>query len=110
LFTDEETFFITGVDGFFAQNIGISLIQNQPNPVKDYTEFIIEAREDLTGQKGFIVIKDMLGKEIERLAFVVSPGIMKVMFTNNSSLSGIYTYTLEMNGKAIQTKKIIFYH
>jgi len=110
LFTDEETLFITGMNGLNARSFGILLLQNQPNPVKGYTEFILEAKEELAGKNAFIVINDILGKEIERLSFTITPGTIKVKFSNQKSFSGIYTYSLEIDGKSIQTKKIIFYH
>ncbi len=108
LLTDEETLIISGIEGIHNKRNGIRLIQNQPNPVKEYTEFVIEANENLSGKKAYIVIMDMLGREIERLDFFITPGVMKIKFVNSSSLTGIHTYTLEMNGKAIQTKKIVF--
>ncbi|MEO8666190.1 MAG: T9SS type A sorting domain-containing protein [Ignavibacteria bacterium] len=89
-----------------------SLLQNYPNPFNPVThlEFGIAPYSRQGGNFGFISLKvyDVLGNEVA--AFInekKNPGIYEVEFDGKDFPSGIYFYSLILDGNVVDTKRMI---
>lgn len=97
---------ITGISG---NNYNVpdnyTLFQNYPNPFNPNTKIEFKIRE-----KGFVTIKvyNNLGKEISTLVNNnYSAGTYDLTFNGGNYSSGLYFYSLFVNGMKIDTKKMI---
>lgn len=103
---DWEQFGTIGINNLLSNVIeNYKLYQNYPNPFNSLTKIKYEITK-----KSFVEINiyDLLGKKIEKiLSNNQKPGIYEVTFNGSSLCSGIYFYTLFVNGKTLDTKKMI---
>ncbi len=82
-----------------------TLKQNYPNPFNPTTtiEFAIP-------KSGMVSLKiyDVAGREItSALNTMLNPGLIKYTFSGSSYSSGVYFYRLVVDGKVIDTKKMV---
>lgn len=84
---------------------GFEVTQNSPNPFTKSTTISYKLSETATVSiKGY----DMMGKVfVVANTSVISEGLHPVVFNSESLSSGIYYYALEVNGKIIDTKKMV---
>ncbi len=100
----EHTF--TGVEWTGTQiSSGYYLKQNYPNPFNPTTtiEFAIP-------KHGLVSLKiyDITGREISNaINMTLNPGIVKYTFNGANFASGVYFYSLAVDGKQIDTKKML---
>jgi photosystem II stability/assembly factor-like uncharacterized protein len=81
------------------------LSQNYPNPFNSHTkiEFSIPKFSEVR-----IVLYDILGRQCEIItAGIYQEGKYEVIFNSRDISSGVYFYTLEVNGKVLKSKKLI---
>lgn len=81
------------------------LFQNYPNPFNPKTniKYKIANYKSIT-----LKVFNLLGKEIMTLVNKkLEPGIYEVNFNGNNLASGIYFYSLSVNGNTIDTKKML---
>lgn len=80
------------------------LFQNIPNPFGQTTEigYFLEA----SAQEAFIVITDMKGTVLKRFDGLAQ-GSGKITVSAENFAGGVYNYSLYVNGKLIDTKKMI---
>ena len=81
------------------------LYQNYPNPFNPVTSIEYQLLK-----KGIIRLEvfDIIGREIMVLVKELqNPGTYSVQFSGNNLSSGVYLYSLFINGKLIDTKKMI---
>jgi photosystem II stability/assembly factor-like uncharacterized protein len=88
------------------------LSQNYPNPFNPTTnlEFRIPASPQGGSELGFVSLKvyNSIGQEVKILVNEnKNPGSYKVKFNGADFSSGIYFYTLYVDGKALQTRKML---
>ena len=109
LFSDEFTTFAVGMNGSLKNNWGLIMKQNRPNPFSEDTIIEIEAlgKHDLPDAS--IVIRDITGRIITQIPIVISEGINRVEYHNNTGLSGIYLYSLTIAGTTAYTEKMSIY-
>ncbi len=82
-----------------------SLLQNVPNPFSESTQiwYKVEKRVNVT-----ISITDLTGKEIEKIAQgTKDKGTYKADFSNSNLTSGTYFYSLVLDGRKSDTKKMV---
>jgi hypothetical protein len=82
------------------------LMQNYPNPFNPSTtiKFALPKASNVT-----IKIHDVAGREIMRLlnSEHLNPGIQKYTFEGSKFASGVYFYSLIVDNKLIDTKKMV---
>jgi photosystem II stability/assembly factor-like uncharacterized protein len=86
------------------------LFQNYPNPFNPVTSIKYQIPKSVNSQKSNVklIIYDILGKEIATLVNEKqTPGIYEVVFNGNNLSAGIYFYSLIINDKRIDTKKLV---
>ncbi|MBI3500439.1 MAG: tail fiber domain-containing protein [Bacteroidetes bacterium] len=79
------------------------LYQNQPNPTSSNTTIRYFIPENVTG--AYIVFFDFYGKEIKRVE-IKETGNGKIEADTQNLMEGMYSYSLIVNGKVIDTKKM----
>ncbi len=88
-----------------ANNNQIILFQNQPNPFNENTVIRYFVPENITGT-AFVIFYDMYGQEIKR-AEITTKGFGNINVNTENLVSGIYSYSMIVGGKVIDTKKMI---
>ncbi|MEO8446154.1 MAG: DUF1028 domain-containing protein [bacterium] len=96
------------------------LLQNYPNPfnpvsqigfrISDLSASNNSGSENSGSDRGFVTLKvyDVLGNEVASLVNEkLGPGQYEVEFDGGSLSSGIYLYRLEVNGNAVDAKRMI---
>lgn len=104
----EEKIARVGIDDIAYDKQPVELMQNHPNPFDGQTIISVLANEDMKGADAYISIADIAGKEIKRLKITLSPGMNEVMYEHGYNVTGTFTYTLVVNGKKLQTKRMVF--
>ena len=82
---------------------GARLYQNTPNPFTAQTTIRFHLPED--AQNAYIYVFDMTGKTLKQLP--VSSGMDSVTIQGYELQSGMYLYSLVINGQEIDTKRMI---
>jgi len=109
LFCNEYSVLAVGLNQQPGQDQGIKLLPNTPNPFSECTRFMVEAGADVRMEKATIVIRDIMGKQIQTIPVQINPGMNAVEFTNSKGLRGIYIYSLCDAGRNICSGKMAIY-
>lgn len=86
----------------------IQLLQNKPNPSDEATMITVVVNKEMQYKEAFISIKELNGKEIKRTRITLNPGVNEVEYNHGYHTSGTYIYSLVIDGKAVQSKKMVF--
>jgi len=86
----------------------IQLLQNRPNPFDEATIISFWVDHPISYKQAFIRISDMNGKELLRLPTAIQQGMNEVLYTHGYNANGIYAYSLVVDGKLVDTKRMIF--
>ncbi|HKR05993.1 MAG TPA: tail fiber domain-containing protein [Bacteroidia bacterium] len=84
-----------------------SLEQNQPNPFSDKSE--INFSLGANAVSAVLVVRDLQGNELKKIN-VNGAGTQHINFNAKEFSEGTYTYSLEVDGKTIDTKMMIVTH
>lgn len=84
------------------------LLQNKPNPFDETTTISVRTVKDFNYQDAFIVIRDVQGKEVERLPIDLSNEVNEVIYEHGYGHVGVFLYSLVVDGIEISTKRMIF--
>ncbi len=87
---------------------GFELMQNRPNPFDEATIIAVKVNEKQIVKAAFISIRDMQGKEIERLPIDLSGEVNEVLYHHGYGKVGTYAYTLVVDGEDKGTKMMVF--
>lgn len=98
----------TGLDPRTQFSQPIELLQNSPNPSDEATNISVLMNKDINYKEAYISITDLLGKEVERLPIQLKEGVSEVQYTHGFHKSGTFIYSLIIDGKSIQSKKMVF--
>lgn len=87
---------------------GIELMQNRPNPFDEATYINVRVGEKMANSLAIIRIYDVNGKVIETIQTRLEEGMNEMLYTHGYGRTGVYLYSLEVNGRLIDTKRMIF--
>lgn len=87
---------------------GVELLQNKPNPFDEATFISVMVSNSMSYKDAYISIRDLKGREVKKLALDLKPGMNEVLYEHGYGLSGVYVYSLVIDGKAVQSKKMTF--
>jgi hypothetical protein len=82
----------------------VVLYQNEPNPFDNKTTIRYFTPENIS--KAVIVFYDEFGREL-KMVEVTENGFGKVEIDTENLASGVYTYSLIINGKVVETRKML---
>ena len=105
-----DTTILTVNNNILSQPETFILFQNYPNPFNPVTNIKYEIKIDVKHQTSNIklIVFDITGRQVNLLVNDEKiPGSYEVIFDGNNLSSGIYFYTLFVNGKVIDTKKMM---
>ena len=87
---------------------GVELFQNRPNPFDESTFISVSADKNYANKKAMIQISDLQGKIIENLAIQLQEGMNEVVYEHGYGKVGTYIYSLIIDGKKIDSKRMVF--
>ena len=91
----------------YVDNYNLQLLANRPNPFDEATTISVAGKLK-TSNPAFIVIRDLDGKEIQRIEIELSEELNEVTYTHGYGQVGTYLYSLEVDGKSIATRRMVF--
>jgi hypothetical protein len=84
------------------------LLQNRPNPFDEATIIGVKVNKSGNYKQAFILIRDLSGREIERLPIQLNNEVCEVVYEHGYAQIGVYSYTLVVDGKEVATKMMVF--
>ncbi len=111
LFSRELTTSVLPTNGVTNVNAGgkdIELMQNQPNPADEATMISVLVRNTRNYKEAYICIRDLVGKEISRSPITLIPGVNEITYDHGYNMNGTFIYTLVIDGKVIESKRMVF--
>lgn len=91
-----------------TSNAGIILEQNKPNPFGAETTISIKVADHAAFRNAFLVVRDMYTQEVYRNRLSLQKGNNNITYRPASGLKGILYYSIEIDGKTLNTKQMIF--
>jgi len=85
-----------------------TLFQNRPNPFDEATSIGYIIHRDIGSKKVEIVIRNRDGELIKRLPASAKEGVNEVVYNHGYNQEGTYVYTLEIGGRPIASKMMVF--
>lgn len=106
---------ISGTENFSSINLAYKeLLQCIPNPFSKTTTIIIKAKELFNyhpdgrmGKSAFILITDIVGKEIKRIKVNLNDQENKIIYNPEVFVPGIYNYSLVVDGINLVTQQMV---
>jgi hypothetical protein len=84
---------------------GTNALSAYPNPASSKVTIAFAGMESASGK---VIIRNLLGENVKEIAVSGTSG--KVLFDATDLNSGIYFYSLVINGNAVATKKLVVRH
>jgi len=83
-------------------------LQNRPNPFDESTMigFIVHDRPQ--SDKALITITDTQGQMAQQMTTSIKMGVNEILYDHGYGKVGTYFYNLIIDGKTIDTKKMVF--
>lgn len=108
LFSKEIQTKISGIEDLSKPQKSVELLQNKPNPSDEATTISVMVNTNEKYKDAYISIADLTGKEIHRMVIQLNNGMNEVEYNHGYHQSGTFIYTLVIDGKAIQSKRMVF--
>ena len=96
----------TGVS--VKESVGAELLNTYPNPADETTTITINISDKSRIKTAIIRIIDLQGRLIKEMPFTPQNGLNEVIYDHGYNASGIYQYSLVVDGQTVATKKMIF--
>ena len=90
------------------ENTGYSLLQNYPNPFDESTYITVYVTDPSAYKEASIVIRDLSGKIIDTIPMTLDQEMNEVEYQHGYGATGLYTYTLVIDGIEKETKTMVF--
>ncbi len=107
LFSEEVLVRLTGTEEPLDKKT-IELLQNKPNPFDESTTISFMVSDPIAIKEASIVITDLNGRKINHIPVEVKEGMNEVLFHHGYNMTGVYLYSLYVDGKLIATKRMVF--
>jgi hypothetical protein len=86
----------------------VALLQNKPNPADEATMISVLVNDKINYKEAYISIRDLNGKEVNRTNITLNNGMNEIMYEHGYNMSGTFIYTLIIDGKTIESKRMVF--
>lgn len=86
----------------------LELLQNKPNPADEATTISVYVNQGFKYKEAYILITDIQGKEVKRMDVQLQSGMNEVLYEHGYNVSGTFIYTLVVDGKNYQSKRMVF--
>jgi hypothetical protein len=104
----EYTANLTGIEEINKSTVNVELMQNKPNPFDETTYISVFVKSKLTYQKAYVTVTDNRGRLVKDIPLKLEEGMNEVLFDKGTNGSGLYFYSLVIDGKTLQSKEMIF--
>lgn len=84
------------------------LLQNKPNPFDEATTISVRMVKNTDYREAYIMIRDIQGKEVERLPIDLSNEVNEVVYNHGYGKVGVFLYSLIVDNQEVSTKRMIF--
>src|SRR6185436_5914652 len=98
----------TGLKEIKEYNAPIELLQNKPNPSDEATTISVRVSKEMNYKDAYIIIRDLSGKTIRKMVIDLKEGINEVEYNHGYHASGTFIYSLVVDGKMMQSRKMVF--
>lgn len=85
----------------------LKLLPNRPNPFDEATRITVLRDAPITYETAFIRIQSIDGKEIQRIPLTLEAPMNEVIFQHGYHATGVYIYSLVVDGEVIATGKMV---
>lgn len=82
------------------------VLANAPNPFNGSTT--IKYAYPGTASKAFLTVRDLNGKPVKRFDLKANSGSSVTLTLDGSATAGTYIYALEVDGKVVESKKMVY--
>jgi hypothetical protein len=86
----------------------IELLQNRPNPADEATMISVLVNKPISYKEAYISVTDILGREVKRTNISLKQGMNEITFSHGYNMTGTFIYSLVVDGKPLQSKKMVF--
>ncbi|MCH8902704.1 MAG: M28 family peptidase [Bacteroidetes bacterium] len=87
--------------------LNIKLLPCVPNPFNHETTFSVIVHQRMKYNSAYILVTDILGRQIDKIDINLNSGKNTITYKYDDGYSGIYYYSLLIDGKIIQTQKMV---
>ncbi|MCB9252114.1 MAG: M28 family peptidase [Flavobacteriales bacterium] len=108
LFPTEKMTLISGINPIEKSEKSIELLPNKPNPADESTTISVLVNRSLPYKTAGIRISDLNGRLIEWIDLELKNGLNEVDYNHGYHQSGVYLYSLILDGMVIETKRMVF--
>lgn len=108
LFSGESLQSGTGIEEEKPEDKTIELLQNRPNPFDEATTIGVMVNSAIRYKTAVIQITDMAGRVVESLPITLSSGLNEVNYVHGYHKTGMYNYSLVIDGKTVLSKQMVF--
>lgn len=91
-----------------AATPAIELLQNRPNPFDEATIISFIVNKEIKYKNAAIMVSDMKGKTIWQQTIKLNMGMNEVLYEHGYNVTGVYAYSLIIDGKTVGTKEMVF--
>jgi hypothetical protein len=105
---EERTYAALGMKEKIEGKKAIELLPNRPNPFDESTIISIMINNPVLINDAYIQVKDLKGKEVKRIPVQLEEGMNEVLYEHGYNVTGTYLYSLVINGKVIESRKMQF--
>ena len=107
LFGGEQMVQVTSAGDLSAAS-GIFLLPSKPNPADELTVITVLVKGNPLSSNVVIRIFDSNGSSVREIPLSLKPGLNDVSYHHGYNVSGIFFCELELDGKVIDRKKMVF--
>ncbi len=86
----------------------VALLQNRPNPFDEATILSFLVNDGITYQEAVLTVSDLSGKVLWTKKLSFKPGMNEVLYEHGYNMTGVYAYSLVIDGKLVETRRMIF--
>ncbi len=108
LFSKEIQTKISDIDDLNKPQQPVELLQNKPNPSDESTMITVVVNTFEKYKEAYISINDLTGKEIRRIQIELINGVNEVQYNHGYHQSGTFIYTLVIDGKPVESRRMVF--
>jgi hypothetical protein len=86
----------------------IELLQNRPNPFDEATTISFLVNREVAYKTAKLVVTDLNGKPIWQNEIRLQAGMNEVLYEHGYNVTGVFAYSLVLDGKIVGTKEMVF--
>ncbi len=99
---------VNGVPALHQPAKPVELLQNKPNPADEVTMKSVLVNDKISYKDAYISIRDLNGKEVKRSNITLNDGVNEIQYEHGYNMSGTFIYTLVIDGKPVESKRMVF--